>query len=356
MNKVDDIGSWGPGMADELSWVKLWNACKAEIADNYDIKVSEMSEAQLKEAGKRFTDVVVKSQVYDSTLSKSGIMRSTNGLNKLATAFMAEPMTQLNMLLSATRQLKTGQVGSASRTYAAITAAVIVNNLLKALVTAGRKDDKDKTYEEKYVTDFVSGSIDDINPLTLLPIFKDVWSTYEGYTASRSDLQPVTDLAKAFTTIAESFTDDKPMTYKKWEEVAGALGAFVGVPIKNIMRDGKTIYNIINSIADESENSWAKTWKAAYRGVGEALPFIDAEPTQKKLASKAYKYLKNGDYAAAKKIRDEFEDDKKYYSKMVEVIKEAYQNGSINITEARSHLSRYANRDATAQKKLQWLK
>ena len=44
------------------------------------------------EVGKRFSEIIDKTQVVDSVLHRTQIMRSENGLTKMATSFMGEPL------------------------------------------------------------------------------------------------------------------------------------------------------------------------------------------------------------------------------------------------------------------------
>ena len=100
----DDVLSWGPAWADRVTWAHIWLACKNEVR----VKKGLTGEALLEATGERFTDVINKTQVYDSVLSRSDAMRSKSTYMKMTTAFMAEPTTQWNMYGSAVRDFKNG--------------------------------------------------------------------------------------------------------------------------------------------------------------------------------------------------------------------------------------------------------
>jgi hypothetical protein len=95
-DKMDDVLSKAPAIADELAWTHIWEAVKREIKATTNLKWG--SEEFLKRAGERFTEVITNTQVYDSVLSRSGMMRSKDTGMKMATAFMAEPTTTVNMM------------------------------------------------------------------------------------------------------------------------------------------------------------------------------------------------------------------------------------------------------------------
>ena len=96
-NYRDEILSKAPALADEIAWCSIWEAVKRETKAKYP-GLDVNAEPFLKLAGDRFTEVITKTQVYDSVLSRSPMMRSKDTGMKMATAFMAEPTTTINML------------------------------------------------------------------------------------------------------------------------------------------------------------------------------------------------------------------------------------------------------------------
>lgn len=243
----DDVLSIAPEKMDEITWCHLWNAVKAETADKYNLS----GEALLKKSGERFSEVVELTQVYDSVFSKSEYMRSKDTGAKMSMAFMAEPTTALNMLVDAAAKLKHGDMKKGGRYIGAFVASVVFNNILKAFVTAARDDDEEKTYIEKYISSVAGGVATDINPLTLLPFVKDVLSIFNGYSIERADMSLVQDLYEA----VESLFSDTESGSDKFLNLAGALAAFLGVPVKNVVRDIRATYNFAAGIFGfEKEN------------------------------------------------------------------------------------------------------
>ena len=237
----DEVFGYTASKADEITWSHIWNACKAEAKDKYPNLSTEES---LQKAGERFTEVITKTQVYDSVFSRSALMRSKNGAVKMATAFMAEPTTSLNMLFNATVQAKRGKFSKkkATRIVASLVIASVINALLQSIVTAARNDDDDKTYLEAYLAELIPNFIDNANPVNQIAFVKDVANIFKGYDVTRADMDSVGDLVSA----VKNLWSDNLTPWKKVQNIAGALGAFIGWPIENVMRDVRSVYNMVH--------------------------------------------------------------------------------------------------------------
>lgn len=250
--KLDDKLGAAAGKADEVAWSFLWSAVKAEIADTTDLKVG--SDEFLTKAGERFTQLVNKTQVYDSVLVKSQNMRS-KGLLGTITSFAAEPTLAVNMLMDSYIDFKSGKVSGKklARTVMSLLVANIVNSALKSLVTAARDDDEDKSYIEKYLGDLVSNSLSELSLFAKIPYLRDLKSLYDGYDIERQDTAVFADLIEAIkATGSESKT---PM--EKIRKLAEATANIFGVPLKNVLRDAeaiaRTLWNFaFDDITDEN--------------------------------------------------------------------------------------------------------
>ena len=237
----DEVFGYTASKADEITWSHIWNACKAETKDKYpDLSTEE----RLKKAGERFTDVITKTQVYDSVFSRSALMRSKDRLTKVATAFMAEPTTSLNMLFNAAVQAKRGKFSKkkATRIVASLVIASVINALLQSVVIAARNDDDDKTYLEAYLAELIPNFIDNANPVNQIAFVKDVANIFKGYDVTRADMDSVGDLVSA----VKNLWSDNLTPWKKVQNIAGALGTFIGWPIENVMRDVRSVYNMVH--------------------------------------------------------------------------------------------------------------
>ena len=246
LNKIDDLTMYGAALGDRIGWGAIWQAVIREVQAKQGLTYG--TEEFWQACGKRFTDVIVKTQVYDSTLSRSGFMRGKDGLMKMATAFLGEPTLSINMLADTLLQAKRGKIskGQVVRTFASVYTATVAASIIKSFIYALRDDDEDESYAEKYMQALGGTILDDINPLSMLPILRDVVSIFEGWDVERTDMAVVQDLYNAINSLGS----EKKTTYRKIEDLAGAVAALVGVPVKNVMRTAREIYNAIDDIFD----------------------------------------------------------------------------------------------------------
>ena len=250
-NYRDNLMMKGAELADQFGWNRIWDACKQEVQATTNLKGEEL----LKKAGERFTEVIVRTQVYDSTLSRSGFMRSQSDTVKMATAFMGEPTTSVNMIYGAILQSKRGNIskGRATRTIAFTVLSILLSSALKSAVGMARDDDEDESLREKYFQALGGNLLSDLNPLNTLPFVKDIVSIFEGWEVERTDMALVSDLKDAIDGLS---SDSKPW-YRKVEDLS-VIASFAGIPLKNIIREIRGLISFGSDIFDdvESDNGW----------------------------------------------------------------------------------------------------
>ena len=295
----DEILSKAPSVADELAWCQIWNAVKKEIAETKKLQGEELLQA----AGKRFTEVIVNTQVYDSVLTRSGMMRSKDTGMKMATSFMAEPTTSLNMIADALIQGKRGNKSYARKAIGAVAASMILNSILVSFVYAGRDDDEDKTYIEKYAGSLTSELIDSFNPLTLIPFVKDIVSIAQGYDVERSDMAVITDLFNAW----KKLSSDNLSVYRKVEGFGGTIASIFGLPLKNIMRDVRGIYNTVKSAVAGPDT----TGRGVLDAARESLPKWMGGG-ERSNADQLYAAMLSGDTGHVERLKARFKDDRAF--------------------------------------------
>lgn len=314
----DEAMGYFASKADEITWAHIWNACKAETKDKFPDLSTEES---LQKAGERFTEVITKTQVYDSVFSRSALMRSKNGAVKMATAFMAEPTTSLNMLVNATVQAKRGKFSKKQATtiIASLVIASVINSLLQSIVTAARNDDDDKTYFETYLAELIPNFIDNANPVNQIAFVKDVANIFKGYDVTRADMDSVSDLVSA----VKNLWSNNLTPWKKVQNIAGALGAFIGWPIENVARDVRSVYNMVHkgiTIGLKVNKSALKS--ATMDGIKESLVTddvlaifgLDLFPEKDK-QQMIYEAIENGDKEMYKRLADNVSNPDNYIKK-----------------------------------------
>ena len=298
-NYRDEILSKAPALADELAWCSIWEAVKREMRDKHpglDVK----GEPFLMLAGSRFTEVITKTQVYDSVLSRSANMRSKDTGMKMATAFMAEPTTSINMITDALLQGKRGNKKYARKAIGSVIASQILNSILVSFVYAGRDDDEDETYVEKYIGTLTGEIIDSMNPATYIPFIKDIVSIVQGYDVERSDMSVISDMWKAW----ENLSKDNVSAYRKVEGFAGSIAQIFGLPVKNIMRDVRGIYQTVESFMNGQQTTKAGIGNAVKSSLPKWMGGGDATNQQQ-----LYEAILSGDQTQISRVKSRYKDE-----------------------------------------------
>ena len=332
----DSVLSALPEKADELTWAHIWNACVHEAKTDFHLT----GEAAYQKAGERFSEVVDRTQVYDSVFSRSGMMRSSDNAMKMATAFMAEPTTSLNMLVDAVYQVKNGNAPKSygTRVVGSLVAAAALNAILQSIVTAARDDDDDKTYLEVYLGQLLPNMWSNLNPAGQLPMLKDAISIFMGYDVSRADMNLLIDLRDA----VQAMDSDTNSTGQKINRLAGALSAFVGLPYKNVARDVQSVFNVIHK-ATLDMHTGATGTKEVFNDEMKGQLLIDdllkkfgieMFPDTDKSA-KLYTAVSTGDQETVDRMQREAGDDETFNRMLVAAVKANDQNAG---KAAQAHL------------------
>lgn len=241
---------------DDFTWGYLWNACELEISDKHK-EMKYDSPEYLKLVSKRFDEVVDQTQVVDTVLHRSHIMRSKNLFNKMVTSFMSEPTKSYNLLMNRVRDVyeaKPEGKDAAKKVLARAVNAYVVTQILNAAVVSiidafrDWEDDK-KTFVEKYLENFKENAVDNVNPLTMIPYAKDLISIVEGYDVNRQDMQGMSTLINGGRKVLKYVTDEeysgKHTLWEVCKELIKGGSQVYGVPVYNPIRDIEAIWNTI---------------------------------------------------------------------------------------------------------------
>lgn len=268
---------------DEITWARLWRACKLEVQEKQKLTGDEL----LKATAERFREVVYRTQVVDSTMTRSHTMRSNGTLSKMATSFMSEPTVSYNMVMESTRQTagdakRMGMRVAIRRNWKALgrslqayVMSAAVTAIVESLYDALRDPDDDE-YMEKVWKAFggekpetakdqvlsiifgLNGNFaGDINPVGKVPYLRDVVSILGGYSNGRMDTEAVANLKKAIDIWDEAIRLktgelDKATkttyygnmtTYGMIYPTAKALSQLTGLPASAAMREVATAWN-----------------------------------------------------------------------------------------------------------------
>ena len=233
-----------PNLMDNMTWTRMWTACKLEqhaLHPEMDMSSKEFMET----VAKRFNDVLRKTQVYDSTLVRSRNMRSNNPIMKGLTSFMAEPTLTLNVLADAVMNAK-GKGGKANlaKAGAAFMLSAVAQALVKGLMGAGRTPDDKKTFLENLAYRFWYNFLNEANPMSLIPGYSDLITLLQDGELSDDAMNVVGKIFSTGKYFERLFTGTSKDVYRDIEDSAGVLAQlFTNIPLKNLSRDGRAMYN-----------------------------------------------------------------------------------------------------------------
>lgn len=301
--------------ADDVTWGVLWNAVKQEtkaLHPDIDINSKEFTDLCVD----RYDELIDQTQVVDSVLHRSQIMRSNNGLHKMATSFMAEPTKSYNMLANALRdwyempgKWNAGSKRFFKQTLKAYIITNVVNAAAQSLMDAFRnKKDDDTTYGERWLAAYKDNVIDNLNPIQLIPYLKDILSIVQGYDVNRLDMQGLSKLFAGVRNVQKYATDADYRENHTWLEAAESLmsgiSSVTGIPIYNVERDFKAIYNTttgkyLGGIKRKNSRQYERMLDAYLSGDNAAYKEIEGELKEKglekkEITSKVKKEMKDG--------------------------------------------------------------
>lgn len=325
-NKINEKAGAPAGKADAVTWGVLWNACEWQVKrerPNLRAGSGEFYSA----VNEVFTSMIDQTQVVDGILQRSNIMRGKSDLAKQATSFMGEPIMSLNVFMRAWDNMRYEEnpakrskaIKTVGRAAAALLVTDVVNALAQSIADAGRDDDPDKDYWEKFLTALtgitggekttkellqhivLEGNLgSNINKLGSIPFVKDILSLTQGYSVSRTDMQVFSDIVSA----SKDFTASMGGSGKKTREEAlanmfAACSKLFGLPVANIKRDAmaavRTAVQATGSVALEYEFE-----KFTYN--------IYSTANKSRYLNLAFKALEQGDLTTYEHIRKELKD------------------------------------------------
>lgn len=344
------------GGADAVTWGALFRAC---LAEQKDIHPDWSEDQQKTAAGRRLSEIVDLTQVVDSPFHKSQLMRSSDGLVRMQTAFMAEPTKTYNLLrtslVKAIEKKDKASIKQFGRTAVTWLVSAATTAAFAAIADVGRDDDDDQTVLEKYGEALSANLIDNVNLLNSIPFVKDILSLLEGYEPSRLDMQAadkLINLGKVWLKQLNAEKGEKPYTH--WYmayQTAQAVSSITGIPVGNLMREVDAIASTFGadlktktSVASAAER-YAKLYGAIVEGKDAKVKRIEAalredEKSHKDIDSgvakvlaaqddriaEAYEARERGDIATLDEIRDELAE--LFGEEVVDKALNLYENGA----------------------------
>ena len=236
-------------LGDSMTWGYLYNACEAEVSDKHPgLSGKEKEEA----VAKRLREVIYATQVVDSTMTRTQMMRNRSSLNQMITSFMSEPMVSYNLLHDCYIQYnadkrRTGSKGTAlkrnGKKILRASTAYVFTTLVAAAAGAlpdTLRDDEEEKSLETYFANVGENALSDV--LGMIPLLKDVFSVMQGYSATRMDEQYIASVWSAYKNVMKS-VEEGELTYKTFYSIMKAISQVTGIPVSNLMRDVVAIWN-----------------------------------------------------------------------------------------------------------------
>lgn len=271
VQKARELSLAPAGWADDITWGALWNACEAETKDRRR-NLQPGTEEFYRAVADRFDEIVDRTQVVDSVFHRSQLMRSKNGLAKITTPFMAEPIKSYNLLRSAASAYRRNPTKANWRRVWRVGFTFVATSVATAaaasIADAFRDDDEEKNWLEKWLYAMLgidtawdeettlgerigsiasSNVVDNLNPLNMIPVVKDIVSMLYGYDPSRLDMQGISRLVQAGKAVVDYFTGDSKYTfYQVIYQAAQAVSSLSGIPVGNLMRTFNSLAETIN--------------------------------------------------------------------------------------------------------------
>lgn len=322
LEKIIDVGLAGAETADTVTWTAIWSACRRQIAKNKALKTN--SEEYYRAVSELFAEVITKTQVVDSILTKSEFMRSKGTGARVLSSFMSEPVCSASMAMSAFDKFnmslrKGADFGTAwkrhgkeiGRMLTVWSASALTLAAVTAAIDALRDDDEYEEWSEKWWDAFWGNLIDELSPFNKLPIMADIYEFVKetvslfgiddiigidiyGNSPSTLTMQWAEPFLSGMQIMIEKQSGEKT-NYTWWSGIKKLLSAASGIsglPVGNISRTLVTAYNSV--IAHFAPS----------------LVIRDYDTTTAEHRQALYEAMLEGDDALAESIAQNFEDDK----------------------------------------------
>ena len=315
-DKVADVGMWGAEKADIWTWAAIWSAAKEEVIKKQHL--TPESEGFYEEVTKLFEDIIYKTQVVDSILTKNEFMRDKGTFARLVGSFMSEPVTNASMLIDAVDKyhldMKRGMSrrdawqknGSmiGRRLYVYGVGAVLLA-AVQAVADGLRDDDEYEEWDEKWIEAFSGNLVDELMPFNKLPILSDFY-----------------DLAKSLLSVfgVDTYGNPPQSVFMQWYD---SLVKGTGIIYDKIMGENTNytwysgIYKLLQALSGMSGlplGSAAReiitVWNNTVATFAPSLKIVTYEATQTEIRNALYKAVLSGDEKEIERLRAEYEDEK----------------------------------------------
>ena len=253
----DKLIEWslkGAEKADEITWGYLWNACELEIRETR--KDLEVGSKEFNDAvALRLREVIYRTQVVDSMLTRSQMMRSPDGWDKVLTTFASENTLSFNLAMDAftsyeldKRSVGKEKANEKNNKYIrkVITAYIITNVVtatLQSLFDAFRDYDEDEKDEEYWMKLMLTNFASNSSVLGKTPLGNIILSVLQGFTPARMDVDWLNSFVKTGKQVYKLFTGEGN-SEKAVRNALKTLSDSTGIAVYNVYRDIFALYKM----------------------------------------------------------------------------------------------------------------
>ena len=266
VDKLNDFGLKAAEAADSVTWTAIWVASE-KAAERKGFTPD--SERYMEEVVRIFEEVIYKTQVVDSVLTKTAWLRDKGAVARATGSFMNEPVTTYNMLEDAydkfnmdkRRGMSNQQAWQKNGKRIARIALIygltaLTNAMITAMADAWRDDDDYQTAIEKWWEAFRGNIVDELIPFNKLPLVSEAYDLIlmtlnkmgldvAGYEPNSFLFQWSDDWLKAVEIISDKMKgeDTNYTWYAGIYYLLRAVSGMTAVPLGSITREVSDIWN-----------------------------------------------------------------------------------------------------------------
>lgn len=266
VDKLNDFGLKAAEAADSVTWTAIWVASE-KAAERKGFAPD--SERYMEEVVRIFEEVIYKTQVVDSVLTKTAWLRDKGAVARATGSFMNEPVTTYNLLVDAydkfnmdkRRGMSNQQAWQKNGKRIARAAMIygltaLTNAMITAIADAWRDDDDYQNALEKWWEAFRGNIVDELIPFNKLPLVSEAYDLIlmtlnkmgldvAGYEPNSFLFQWSDDWLKAVEIISDKMKgeDTNYTWYAGIYYLLRAVSGMTAVPLGSITREVSDIWN-----------------------------------------------------------------------------------------------------------------
>lgn len=257
-DKISDKSMFLAELGDSVTWGAMWKTSKEYIRKTRaDLRPD--TDEYWNAVVEKFENVIYNTQVVDSILTKSQLMRSSKTTNRMMSSFMSEPTTTFNTLMRAWDRMRVDMLKgktfaeawqkhglSMGRTALVFLISAVVETVISQLMSAYRDDDDYETFKEKIEDGWFETLADNANPLTLLPGIKQLYEAGIKPLLGMETFDDQNVLTEGISTTVQGIqkiVEGKGTVWGRAYTLAKGISMSNGLPIHPVMREFQALWN-----------------------------------------------------------------------------------------------------------------